>query len=50
MVTDDYSDSEIDGEDIEYYSFRYPDGAENATQAMKDNWRTFVSWMAHSNP
>ncbi len=33
-----------------YYGFRYPDGAENATQEMKDAWRRFVSWMAHSNP
>lgn len=49
MISDDYLDSDID-DNKEYYGFRYPDGAKNATQAMKDAWRRFVSWMAHSNP
>ena len=49
MVNDNYLDSDID-DNKKYYGFRYPDGAENATQEMKDAWRRFVSWMAHSNP
>ncbi len=49
MVNDNYLDSDID-DNKKYYSFRYPDGAENATQEMKDEWRRFISWMAHSNP
>ena len=49
MVNDDYLDSDID-DNKEYYGFRYPKKAKNATQQMKDAWRRFVSWMAHSNP
>lgn len=49
MVSDDYLDSDID-DNAEYYGFRYPDGVENATQAMKDAWRRLVHWMAYSNP
>lgn len=49
MTSDIYTDSDID-DNKEYYGFRYPDGVENATQQMKDGWRRFVSWMAHSNP
>lgn len=49
MVSDIYDDSDID-DNKKYYGFRYPDGAENATQEMKNAWRRFVSWMAHSNP
>lgn len=49
MVSDDYLDSDID-DNNKYYGFRYPDGVENATQAMKDAWRRLVHWMAHSNP
>lgn len=49
MVDDNYLDSDIDDNE-EYFGFRYPDGAENATQDMFNNWRRLVSWMAHSNP
>jgi hypothetical protein len=30
MISDDYLDSDID-DNKEYYGFRYPDGAKNAT-------------------
>lgn len=49
MVSDNYNKGDI-GEKEKYFEFRYPDGADNASQEMKDGWNRFVTWMAHSNP
>jgi hypothetical protein len=49
MVSDDYNKSDI-GEDEKYFEFRYPDGASNATENMKNGWNRLVNWMAYANP
>lgn len=49
MVSDVYEKSDC-GEAETYFEFRYPDGVKNATDAMKQGWNDFVSWMAKSNP
>lgn len=38
------------GNETKYFEFRYPDGVSSASQAQKDAWNNFVSWMAHVNP
>ena len=57
MVDDSFVDENIDPPDgsgeKEYYSFRFPDGREDALKEDAEavnKWRRFVSWMAHSNP
>ena len=49
MVSDNYKKEDC-GESEEYFEFRYPKKAKNASQQMKDAWNAFVTWMAHSNP
>ena len=49
MVSDQFGTGDID-DGKEYYGFRYPDKAKNASETMIQGWKDFVSWMAHSNP